>query len=514
MDFRDLAGLTGSRYLRKSRKDSESETTQEVLSKHKKELDEFATRWKLNIVDTFQEVVSGDKIQERPEVQKLLKNIDDLKYEFVLVMDLDRLGRGDMEDQGKILSTFKETDTFIVTPRKIYDLNDELDEEVSEMETFFARRELKLIKRRLNRGRLRSARDGKFIASIPPFGYDRNSDCVLIENKDTQLVQQIYNWFVNGDESGQPMGAFKIARRLSLMNIPTPTGKKLWQPNTILKILTNQVYVGRIIWKPRTLKRDNQLTDKRSRDSEKIDVVGKHEPIIEQEIFDRAQIILKERLNPKLGIRKNFRNPFLGIGVCGVCGRHMQVKKPGGNRQVQYRCVSVGCSNVSSTFKLVEDDVLLHLKNRLEELESILESQKIEDGYYSENKQENPYPRIIEQTEKELVQLEEQEDNLDNLLEKGIYDIEKYSKRSQKLRSEIKSKKESLKEFKEQSEIISNSKNSLFEEIKALTNITDMYYKTSDISKRNRLIKSYVAKIIYFKKKNENFQLDIKRRQI
>ena len=54
-------------------------------------------------------------------------------------MDLDRLGRGDMKDQGIILETFKESKTKIITPRKTYDLTDEFDEEYSEFEAFMAR---------------------------------------------------------------------------------------------------------------------------------------------------------------------------------------------------------------------------------------------------------------------------------------------------------------------------------------------------------------------------------------
>lgn len=512
MDFRDLAGMSGTEYLRKSRKDSESETIQEVLTKHREELAEFATKWKLNIIDVFQEVVSGDKIDDRPEVQKLLKNIDDLKYEFVLVIDLDRLGRGDMEDQGKILGTFKDTDTFIVTPRKIYDLNDELDEEVSEMETFIARRELKLIKRRLNRGRLRSARKGKFIGSIPPFGYDRNNECVLIPNKDAEIIKTIFNWFVNGDELGKPMGAYKIARRLTLMNIPTPTGKKVWQPNTILTMLVNKVYIGRIIWTPKNLKRENQLTEKRNRENEKIDVVGKHEPIIDEETFNKAQTILKERTNPKLGIRKNLNNPFLGLGVCGVCGRHMQVKKPGGNRQLQYRCVSVECNNISSVFKLVEERFLLGLKSYLKDL--IIEEQKIREGLNVKNQIENPYPKMIEQINKELTQLEEQEDKLDTLLEQGAYDIAKYTKRSQKLREEIKMKQESLQMLVAQNNQILQKEESLPKQIEIVTDVLKWYNATSDILVKNKLLKTIVSKITYTRMDKSDFKLDIEYLQI
>jgi len=82
---------------------------------------------------------------------ELLEEVEDCKYDSVLVMDIDRLGRGNMREQGLILETFKEYDIKIVTPNKTYDLDNEFHEECSEFEAFMAHRELKIIKKRLHR---------------------------------------------------------------------------------------------------------------------------------------------------------------------------------------------------------------------------------------------------------------------------------------------------------------------------------------------------------------------------
>ena len=52
---------------------------------------------------------------------ELLSEVEKGMYDAVLVMDIDRLGRGNMQDQGLILSTFKKSNTKIITPRKVYD---------------------------------------------------------------------------------------------------------------------------------------------------------------------------------------------------------------------------------------------------------------------------------------------------------------------------------------------------------------------------------------------------------
>ena len=178
----------------------------------------------------------------------------------------------------------------------------------------------------------------------------------------------------------------------------------------------------------------------------------------------------------------------------------MQVKAPGGNRQLQYRCVSVNCGNISASFKRVEEKLILELENKLNEL--ILEDQqRIRNGVKSEDKKENLLPQMIEQNKKDLVQLEEQEDNLDTLLEKGLYDIDKYSKRSKKLREEIKSKQESIKLLIAQNEQIKHNVNSLIEEIEVYSNVVKYYKMTKDVFLKNKLLKTIIDKnIIYIRK--------------
>jgi len=96
-------------YLRKSRSDVEAEAQGEgeTLSKHKKALLEVANRNRLNVINIREEIVSGEHISDRPEMQRLLQEVEAGEYDAVLCMDLDRLGRGDMIDQGTILAAFK-----------------------------------------------------------------------------------------------------------------------------------------------------------------------------------------------------------------------------------------------------------------------------------------------------------------------------------------------------------------------------------------------------------------------
>lgn len=111
---------------------------------------------------------------------RLLEDVEDGKYDAVLCMDLDRLSRGRMKDQGIILDAFKDSGTLIVTPEKTYDLSDEIDDELAEFKTFMSRREYKIINKRLQRGKAQTIRDGCYVANAP-YGYRK----VTIDRKPT-----------------------------------------------------------------------------------------------------------------------------------------------------------------------------------------------------------------------------------------------------------------------------------------------------------------------------------------
>lgn len=110
-------------YLRKSRKDFEAESAGqgETLARHKAALLETAQRLHLAVSEIYQEIVSGDSIAARPEMQRLLADVETGKWDGVLVMEVERLARGDTMDQGQVQRTFVYTGTKIITPTRTYD---------------------------------------------------------------------------------------------------------------------------------------------------------------------------------------------------------------------------------------------------------------------------------------------------------------------------------------------------------------------------------------------------------
>ena len=159
-------------YLRKSRVDLEAEAagSGDTLARHRNTLLELAAARQLSVSKIYEEVVSGDTIAARPQMQQLLSDVEAGRWEGVLVMEVERLARGDTIDQGLVAQAFKFSDTRIITPVKSYDPNNEFDEEYFEFGLFMSRREYKVINRRLQRGRLASVKERKWVSSRAPLG--------------------------------------------------------------------------------------------------------------------------------------------------------------------------------------------------------------------------------------------------------------------------------------------------------------------------------------------------------
>ena len=147
-------------YLRKSRADMEAEAhgEGETLSRHEAILTALAARQGNDVIRIYREIVSGETIAARPQVQSLLCAVSSGAYEGVYAMEIERLARGDTMDQGRIAQVFLYSATKIITPLKTYDPQNELDMEFFEFGLFMSRREFKVINRRLQQGRMKALR--------------------------------------------------------------------------------------------------------------------------------------------------------------------------------------------------------------------------------------------------------------------------------------------------------------------------------------------------------------------
>lgn len=503
-------------YLRKSRSDLEAEARGEgeTLAKHRKNLLALAETKDYHVVQIYEEIVSGETIMHRPEMLKLLQDVEAHQYEAVLVMDIDRLGRGNMQDQGLILDTFKNSNTKIITPRKIYDLSDEFDEEYSEFEAFMARKELKHITRRMQRGRIASVKDGNYIGTRAPYGYDIKKDTTgryLVENKEqAEVVRLIFNMYADATANN---GSRVIAQHLNTLGIRSYTGKE-WSANMVVNIIKNPVYNGKVTWKKKSYQKSSDPNKRRdvklNPKEEWIIAEGKHQAIIDEETYQMAIAKMEGRYHLPFKHLNGVSNQFAGILVCGHCGKNM-IRRPMSKGATRIICGNRPdlCNCKSARFDALERKVLEGLEAQLIDYETQIEQLKKQNPVKHNPSVAEKRLAAIENESKEVVK---QKNNLHDLLERGIYTIDTFLERSQIIADKITTLEKQKNDLK--SEVDKEKQKTYFIEIMypRFKTMLELYKNSQSPEEQNNLLRSVIRKIVYYKypyQKNDDFRLEI-----
>lgn len=483
-------------YLRKSRADEESELKEghETLSRHRSTLLKIAREQNLNIVEIKEELVSGESIKYRPKMLELLDEVKNGLYDAVLVMDIDRLGRGNMQDQGLILETFKKSKTKIITPRKTYDLTNEFDEEYSEFEAFMARKELKLITRRMQRGRIKSVEEGKYIASQAPFGYkfvfDSNGKkSMVIDDEKAYIVKMIFDLYLNKGYGGR-----RIASHLNALGLKTSRGRT-WYDKGVRDIIKNKTYAGYVVWNK--VERGKTTSRTRSID-ERIEAKGNHEAIISESDWNKAQDLLSRNEIPRNKKDTTITNPLAGLIVCSNCGYKMVAQQSTYKEGVIVRfikCTECG-ANRGIRLDILEDVIISQLKIWVDSYAMSLDTSTMES---KENTTLKEYKKLLKTLETEYETLLKQKENLHNLLEQGIYDVDTYLDRSKAVAEKIELNRKSIKLVNKDIELESKSNVSLSDIIPEIEKVLKLYPRTDIMKERNDLLKQIIDRIEYYR---------------
>lgn len=473
-------------YLRKSRAEELTDTVDETLKRHKTTLLEFAQKNNLVVAEIYEEVVSGESLYTRPQMLKLLADVEHGLYDAVLCMDIDRLGRGSMSDQGVILETLKNSGTKIITPRKVYDLSNDMDETYSEFESFMARQELKVIKRRMQRGIKRTIEDGGYIANAP-YGYQRaylDKRPTLETNEDeAKFVRMMFDLYAN-----QGYGCQRIADTVNALGAK-PHRSDQFVRISIMKILKNPTYIGKIVWNQKTQIRKGTKGNAKTKfiyhpRSQWTIVDGLQKPIIDKELFEKTQRVIMAHTHPPSNTGK-VENPLAGLIYCKHCGGLMQrqVIRQGG---AYLMCPRRGCI-VSSSLPLIEQTVLAELRNKIKSIQV--------DAHTGTDPLNLQYEEAVRSIQSERQTIERQLNRLHDFLEQGIYTVDVFLQRQQLLNERLDKLALSQKQLTEK-----RKPQDLKAQVSAIETVLNLYENSSS-QKRNELLKTVISKIIYSKRK-------------
>ena len=272
----------------------------------------------------------------RPDFQRLVKDMESGNIGIVVTKDLSRLGRDYLMTGQYIEIIFPEHDVRYIA------INDNVDtmRNIDDMMVFrnvFNDFYAKDIGRKVKAVFQSKVNNGQSLTFRPPYGYtkpDNDKNTWIIDEEAAAVVRRIFNLCIKG------YGPYKIAQTLTQENILTPSayakeryGKcirnfhypTLWECQTISRILANPEYAGHTASCKSYSKSYKNKKRVRIPSNEWKIIENTHEPIISQQDFDLVQ---KLRGNRKRVQRMtDIANPISGMVFCADCGRPMSVSR-------------------------------------------------------------------------------------------------------------------------------------------------------------------------------------------
>ena len=261
------------------------------------------------------EGISGTKTKNRREFLRLMKDAKQGLFEMVVVKDISRFARNtvDLLQNIRTLKALGIETTFLTSNMTVLGQS----EFVLTIFGALAQEESANTSKRVKFGKKMNAEKGR----VPNFvyGYDKTIGDYFnlsINEKEAQVIRQIYNWYLN-----EGYGAAKISNMLNEKGIRTKRNCK-WSQNAICRILTNELYTGKIINGKQEV--TDFLTGARAEKDESEWIV-KERPdlqIIEPEQYEKAQNILRERNQSFHLKRERQSNKYLFSTIikCKECG--------------------------------------------------------------------------------------------------------------------------------------------------------------------------------------------------
>lgn len=442
-------------YIRLSKEDSNKTINSESVENQINILNKYAIDNCYEIYDTYIDDGYTGTNFNRPGFNKMLNDIENKKINMVIVKDLSRLGR-DYILTGYYVEIFfpKNNIRFISILDNIDSLinNNDIMPFKSIINDMYSKDNSKKIKAAL---RIKQQL-GKWVGGCTPYGYKQDpndKNHLVVDENESKIVKIIYRLFMNGYSIN------KISNYLFDHNIPTPCISRninrntkysklgYWSNTTIKSILTNELYTGNLVQNRRSRINYKIRKLKNNDKSEWIVIKNTHEPLVNKDVFDMTQELLKE----KNTIRKNNKNEVLlsGILKCYECKKRIIIQK---NKKNMYTvCNSYKkysklklCKSHYFNYYNIESIIINELEKELSKVDfNKLKQEIINKINYSDNKKkiqelnikyeklyldklnniidEKLFKRIKESLEMEIDYLKKRKNvNIDDLIGKEI----------------------------------------------------------------------------------------------
>ncbi len=360
-------------YIRLSREDDDKVLMSESIINQKSLLLQYVKENNLRVYDIYiDDGYSGTNF-DRPEFNRLLKDIELGKVNMVITKDMSRLGRDYIGTGNFIEKYFPEHNVrYIAVTDNIDTFLDSSNNDIAPFKAIMNDMYAKDISKKIKSSLKAKMKEGKWVGGRCPFGYDqdKNDKNHLVINKEkADIVKRIFDMCLEG------LSFYKIAKQLTNEKVKTPAqyysfewkshynlryGQ--WHSKTIRDILTNRMYIGDLVQNKRSKVNYKVKKVIKNNESDYIIVENTHDAIIDKEIFYEAQ----KRIPKNKGRNEKKENHLLdGLLYCGDCGHRISITS---RRKKDNRCYTI--CNYYRTY--MKQRLCTTHSNNYDELEKII----------------------------------------------------------------------------------------------------------------------------------------------
>lgn len=422
---------------------------------------------KWRFVDIYaDEGISGTGVAKRKDFNRMIKDCNKGKIDLILTKSVSRFARNTV-DSLNFIRKLKEKNIGVFFEEQNCNTLTEDSEMIIGLYSVIAQTESENISANVRWGIQKRMRDGTYHTRMNLLGYSKSdNDEITIVPEEAEIVRRIFSLYLDGYSLKQ------IAIDLVQNGFKTKLGNCNWQDSTVNSILTNEKYVGDIMYqKTYTVDCLNHKSKKNNGEHTKYLVSNNHPAIISRDIFNAVQLERARRSNKSRKSDKTItaqgrycgKYVFSELLVCNECGSHLKrrIKSDGNDRVVYWRCINRTENGKSACPRSkgiketdLQDAVCRCLKRLCSDGEGGINIIRNNLKYVLGNK---PDSLNVFAIEKSIKDLQEDADHIMQLSLKSGANIDKYEEEIAKMYEQIKILREKLSEAKALSDVSESS---------------------------------------------------------
>ena len=390
--------------------------------------------------------ISGKNIKDRPALKELLSDAKEGKFDMVISWKINRVSRK-LEDVLKIVNLLEKNNITFKSYSEPFETDTPAGRMQFQMMALIGEFERGTIAQNVKMGMIAKAKSGNWCGGRV-LGYDlvpnnspeeekKGKNKLKINEKEAEIVRFIFNEYSKGK------GYKAITNQINKLGYKTKKGND-FSVGSIRDILTNPVYIGEIRYNVR-----QNWSEKRRRNinPNPIRVKGKHEAIIDRELWDKVQLILESKKGKPSRIYDG-EYPLTGILRCPKCGAGMVISRTtntladGSKKRIAYYC----CGNwknkgtsVCNSNTIRVDKANEYVFKKIEELvsnEAMIKA--VVKNINKERKDKvKPAKRLLGDIDKELEKLDKRKRKIFEAYEDDILTKEEFQTRKNELNEKI-----------------------------------------------------------------------------